>query len=581
MDDTDTSHNISSAVKITLIYFIFGFLWITFSDTLLTNLVQDIDVMTRIAMLKGWLFILLTSTLVFHLVKRQESQRQEIEQKLRKSEQQLREANRELEIIIDNIPARLIYKDNKNNILRVNKVTAKALGLTTGAMAGKPAAQFYPDHADKYYQDDLEVIRTGQPRLGIIEKSPIPGKPDRWIESNKIPIHTRGNQVTEILIVATDVTERKQAEEKLQQQQALLEAIINDIPDALMMADLNRRIVISNPGASRIFGYDGNEMIGQNTEILYQSKDEFRRQGDQRFNREADVILTSYLVNYRRKNGEIFPGESIGAIIKDPHGQPIGYLGLIRDVSDRIAMEHEARDLRENLAHVSRLSTMSEMTAGIAHEINQPLTAIANYAQACRRLIDTDPTSPKLTGALHKISNQALRAGDIIRKLREFIKQRESRHERVNCNELIRKIVLLAEVDSQMSGIPILLELGENLPAVSVDPVQIQQVILNLVRNGIDALVTAKSQQPEISIYSDLDKDGKICISVEDNGAGVAEDIAATIFTPFVTTKPTGMGLGLSISHTIINSHGGELKYKPRSAGGGIFYFTLPVVIGE
>ncbi|MFW2371510.1 MAG: PAS domain-containing sensor histidine kinase [Gammaproteobacteria bacterium] len=581
MDDTGTSNGTRSAVRITLIYFAFGFLWIILSDTVLTNLVADFDTMIQIGIYKGWLFILLTSVLVFFLVKQLEFRQRQIEQKLRISELQLRETNRELEIIIDNIPARLVYKDNRNNILRVNRLAAEALGISAESMAGKPTELFFPEHADRYYQDDLEVIRSGQPKLGVIEKSPIPGKPDRWLESNKIPIRVNQGQVSEILIVATDVTERKQTEDDLQQQRALLEAIFNDIPDALMVADLERKIFMSNPSTSRIFGYDENEIIGKNAEILYENKDEFEHQGELRFNRKANVMLTPYLVNYRRKNGEVFPGESIGAIIKDLDGQAIGFLAVIRDISDRIAMAQETRDLRESLAHVSRLSTMSEMTAGIAHEINQPLTAIANYALACRRLFDTDPTSPKLADALVKISDQALRAGDIIRKLRDFIKQRESRHERVNCNEMIRKVVQLAELDTAMNGISVLLKLSENLPAVSIDSVQIQQVILNLIRNGADAIIAARPLQAEICISSCLDTDNKVLISVDDNGAGIAEHIDEKIFDPFVSTKATGMGMGLSISRTIIRSHGGELNYTPRSAGGSVFSFTLPVVTGE
>lgn len=589
MNDMATSKYTGSAVQIALIYFAFGFLWIAFSDTVLNKLVQDIDAIARVQMYKGWVFILLTSALVFFLIKQQESRRQQVEQTLRKSRGEYREASREVQMIIDNIPAFIMYKNDKNVLLRVNKAIADVVGTTAEAMNRKPTELYFPQLAEKLHQDDMEVIRTGQPKLGIVQKIPSSSNTGkkwleaniRWIKIDRVPIFTEGGKATEILVVLTDITERKEAEEKLQQQQALLEAIINDIPDALMMVDLDRRIFMSNPGASRIFGYSANEITGKSTELFYRDKEEFRRQGKQRFNRKADVILTPYIVNYRRKNGEIFPGESIGAIIKDPDGQPVGYLSLIRDVSDRMAKEQEARDLQERLAHVGRLSTMSEMTAGIAHEINQPLTAIANYAQASRKLLDSDPASPKLAGALQKISEQAIRAGDIIRKLRDFIKQRESRHERVNCDEMIRQVVQLAEIDTRVNNIPIVLELSEHLPVVSVDPVQIQQVILNLVRNGMDAILTVSSPQPKILISSIIDSNNKILIAVEDNGAGITENIAANIFDPFVSTKATGMGMGLSISRTIIRSHGGELNYKPLPSGGSRFYFTLPAITGE
>lgn len=583
-----TSNNTGSAIRITLIYFVVGILWITLSDLVLENLVHDSETLAKIGILKGWLFILLTSGMVFLLIRKQVIKQQQVEQKLRESKRQYKKTSHELQIIIDNIPAFIIYKNDKNILLRANKAIADLVGTTEEAMRGKPSKLFFPQLAEKFHQDDLEVIRTGKSKLGVVYK--IPSSSDvgkkfiaanrKWIETNRIPIVTEGGKVTEILVVTTDITERKEAEEKLQQQQALLEAIFNDIPDALMMAGLDRRIVMANPGTSRVFGYDTDEIIGKSTEILYQNKVEFVNQGEERFNRKAGVVLTPYIVNYQRKNGEVFPGESIGAIIKDTNGQPTGFLGLIRDVSDRIAMERETRDLREHLAHVNRLSTMSEMTAGIAHEINQPLTAISNYAQASRRLLETEPASPKLAGALQKISDQALRAGDIIRKLRDFIKQRESRHESVDCNEMIRKIVQLAEVDTGINTIPVIVQLSDNLPVVSVDPVQIQQVILNLVRNAMDALTSVHTQQPEIVISSCLDSN-KILIAVEDNGPGITKRIAANIFTPFVSTKTSGMGMGLAISRTIIRSHGGELNYEARSSGGSRFYFTLPVIIGE
>ena len=482
--------NSKPETRITLTYFVFGLLWVTFSDLVIENLVQDRETLARIGLIKGWVFIILTSAMVFLLIKKQSFHQRLVEKKLRERELQYRESCRELQIIIDSIPSSIIYKNENNIILRANRFCAEAVGTSPQAMVGISAKVLFPQNAQQQFQDDLRVIQTGQPRLGVVEKINTSTNTIKWIETNKIPIKTERGLAAELVVITSDITERKLAENKRLKQQALLEAIINDIPDALMITDLQRRIVLTNPGTSRIFGYHSDEITGKRTVMFYQNKKEF--------NQQADITLSPYIVNYRRKNGEQFLGETIGAIIRDINGQPLGYLGLVRDVTDRMAMEQESRELRERLAHVNRLGTMNEMTAGIAHEINQPLTAIANYAQASRRLLESDPASPRLLEALQKISTQAIRAGDIIRQLRDFIKQRESRHERVDCNELIRQVVLLAEVDTRDNHIPVVVKLAENLPVASVDPVQIQQVILNLIRNSIEAILSINPEHPKL-----------------------------------------------------------------------------------
>lgn len=567
---------LSPAVRITLIYAIFGFLWVVFSDALLAHLATDILTMARIQTYKGGIFIILTSGLVFLLINTQTRYQQQIEQKLRQSEQHHKEACQELQIILDHVPAFIIFKNDQNVILRVNKKAADSAGTTAEAMAGKPTSLFYPEYAEHYYQDDLEVIRAGLPKLGIIEQTTTPEGKKIWIETNKIPIHIHAGNATELLVVALDITQHKQTELALQRQKALFEAVFADIPDALLIADLDRKIVMANPGTLRVFGYQPSELVGQSALSLYANDEDFGRQGQLRFNKTAEENLQPYIIQYRRRNGEIFCGESVGTVIEGPDGKPTGYLGLIRDVTDRIEKEREARELQEKLAHVARVGLMGEMAAGIAHEINQPLSAIANYAQACRRMFTANPTSPKLPRALEQITEQALRAGEIIHKLRTFVKQGEGTRESVDCNELVREVAKFCEMETRLNNLPLCLKLADALPPISADPVQIQQVILNLIHNSMDASKTLQLSKPEINIRTWHAQDA-VFVAVEDNGEGVPEATIEEIFSTFFTTKSSGLGMGLSICSTIIKAHGGELNYKPNPSGGSIFYFSLPV----
>src|SRR5690606_12331940 len=226
-----------------------------------------------------------------------------------------------------------------------------------------------------------------------------------------------------------------------------------------------------------------------------------------------------------------------------------------------------------------RISTMGEMAAGIAHEVNQPLAAIATYAQACQRLISTgDYSSEEMAEALAHIGAQALRAGEVIRRLRTFVKNRELRRELIEANRLLEDILTLAQTDARHNGVQIVVETASESPLVQADAVQIQQVILNLVRNSIDAMQGVPESRRQLTLRTRIDAEGDGECMVADRGAGIDPAVAAELFNPFFTTKPGGMGLGLSISRSIIRAHGGKLWCSPNPGGGARFFFTLPAI---
>lgn len=355
---------------------------------------------------------------------------------------------------------------------------------------------------------------------------------------------------------------------------ALLEAIV----DAIIVINADGVIEEFSAAATRMFGYEREQVIGQNVSILmpepYRSNHDdyianYVRSGD------AKIIGLGREVKGLRKDGTIFPIELAVGEVKDNVAPK--FVGIIRDISDRKAAELEAREQRERLAHVTRLSTMGEMAAGIAHEVNQPLTAITTYANAGERILGAKaPDLESLRSILSKLSAQALRAGEVIRRLRSFVSKREGQYEVLPINAIANETVILAEVDSRHHDVQLRLEPSPDSPRVLVDAIQIQQVILNLIRNAIEAVASAEGANRCVTIrVSELTDTARV--EIIDQGAGLAAGVYKNLFMPFQTTKDSGMGMGLSISRSIVEAHQGSLSYRKNPSGGAIFYFDLPL----
>lgn len=250
-------------------------------------------------------------------------------------------------------------------------------------------------------------------------------------------------------------------------------------------------------------------------------------------------------------------------------------IGTIHDVTERKRAENEAREAQERLDKMSRLASLGEMAAGISHELNQPLAAIANYSQACSRLLTVPrPDLAEVASALAEISAQALRAGEIIRRFRGFVRNPDIRREAIDPGELVREIASLLELDSRMHQTRLRYDLAEALPRVAADRLQIQQVLVNLAHNAVEAV--AHQPNGEVVIATRITTAGDVLIAVRDNGPGLPETLEARIFEPFFTTKPQGTGLGLAISRSIIEAHGATLTYRRLEGCGSGFEFSLP-----
>jgi two-component system sensor kinase FixL len=274
-----------------------------------------------------------------------------------------------------------------------------------------------------------------------------------------------------------------------------------------------------------------------------------------------------------RKDGSTFPIKlAVGEV---RYGDQRFFTGFIRDLTERQASEQQLEELQSELAHLSRLTAMGEMASTLAHEMNQPLSAIANYLQGSLRLLEglDQPNARKVGDALAEATKLTLRAGDIIRRLREFVARGELERRPENVNKLVEEASALALVGAREQGVKVVFRWDPNVGPVLVEKVQVQQVLLNLIRNAIEAM--QNSERKELTVQTGLSENGMIEINVADTGCGIDKEIESRLFQPFVTSKPAGMGVGLSISRRIIEAHGGELWTEPNPGGGTLFRFTL------
>ena len=357
------------------------------------------------------------------------------------------------------------------------------------------------------------------------------------------------------------------------EQRAFLAAIVDSSNDAIISKTLDGHITTWNKAAERMFGYTADEMIG--TPII-------RLFPEDRIDEERSILekvrMGSALEHYETvrvgKNGNRIDVSVTVSPIRDVDGKVIGASKTVRDITERKGTEARLQVLSSELSHVARVTEMSQVSAALAHELNQPLTAVLNYTNVAKRFIDApgDEARAKAAEAIGKASEQATRAGQIIRRLRDFVEKREVAKSLEDINAVAQEALALGLVGS--TNLKTVLDLAPDLPAVFIDRVQIQQVLVNLLRNAAEAM--AQSVRRELTLSTAITDDGMIGVCVFDTGSGITEELAARLFKPFVTTKPGGMGIGLAISRSIIESHGGRLTMSPNAVGGTVFQFTLP-----
>src|SRR3984885_12564714 len=385
------------------------------------------------------------------------------------------------------------------------------------------------------------------------------------------------------------IADRKHAEEDLRTSEEMHRVIVEAANDAVISMDENGAILLANPATRRIFGYDPVEIVGKPMTMLMPEM--MRKLHDNGFRRylstgKRHLNWQGVEVTAQRKDGQEFPVEvSFGELTSDGHKV---FTGFIRDISERKQAEDQLRasELRlqmtqAELARVSRLTTMGELAASIAHEVNQPLTAVINNGSACLRLLANNNLETEvLRGALEGIIADGTRASTVLARIRAFIKKEPAEKSELDINEVIQEVLVLAARELYESQVLPDHQLKADLPSVFPDRVQLQQVLLNLIMNGIEAMIAVTDQPHSLWVESGLDESGEILVEVRDSGTGLGSK-ADRVFTPFFTTKANGMGMGLSISQSLVENHGGRLWATPNSPMGAVFSFTLPVSAGS
>jgi PAS domain S-box-containing protein len=384
------------------------------------------------------------------------------------------------------------------------------------------------------------------------------------------------------LALAQQQGERLRTEEDLRQSQERFALATRGTNDGIWDWNLRANQIYYSPRWKSMLGYDDPEIEPR--------VDEWR----QRIHPDDQRAFASAMSAHMRGHTPYFEVEhrvlhrdgtyrwmlARGQATVDDTGKAHRITGSLTDLTDRKRAEEAARQHQAELAHVARLGTMGGMAAGLAHELNQPLAAIVSYARGCIRRIRGGAEPPELIEALEHIATQAVRAGEVIRRIRNFARKEEPKREPVDVNELVREAVRFSESEARKQEVAIRLSLTARLPLVEADSVQVEQVLINLLRNAFDATRDSDSDRAEVLVETALDGRDGVVVRVRDWGKGILPAIADRVFDPFFTTKPTGLGMGLSISRSLIEAHGGRLWATPNPDRGTTFHFTLPLATG-
>lgn len=496
------------------------------------------------------------------------------------------------ELVAGLVPVGIVRMDAAGDCTYVNERWCQLTGLPREAAYGQGwVRSVHPDDQDRIVEGWRHALEQRQEYAAEFRIRSAHGG-ERVVAGRALPLFERDGQLVGYLGAVEDITDRQRAEEELR---TLAHKLGERVKELNCLFGISH--IVERAGGSE-------ERILQETLALLPPSWEYPEITCARIKLDGK--------EYRTENWARTSWKQTAVIYL--HGQPSGvvevaYLeekpqrdegpflaeerALISSIAQRLGhiverlrgeqlLEQREDELRKRLTHLTRVSTVGEMASSIAHEVNQPLTAIATYTQACQRMIRSGTIEPsEVHEVLRRITVEALRAGEIIHRLRHLVRKRDTERSLCDVGSLIREIEHLASVDARLHDVRLQLELEDPLPTVMADGIQIQQVILNLIRNAIDAMDETDASGRQVTVRTFLPSPSEIQVSVADNGCGLPENAEENLFQPFFTTKKTGMGMGLSISRSIVLFHGGRMWFERNPGGGATFYFTVPVSDAE
>ncbi|QTH22586.1 PAS domain S-box protein [Rhizorhabdus wittichii] len=484
----------------------------------------------------------------------------------------------ELNLLIDGATDHAIYMlDPDGRVTIWNKGAERLMGWSEAEAVGQPIAFFYPPEAVAAGKPAADLDRARQEGRFEEEEWRIRKDGSQFLAHMSLTaLYDEHRQLRGFGKVIRDVTEQRAVERQLRSSAGQMRSILSTVPDAMVVIDARGLIISFSAAAERLFGYAEAEMLGSNVSRLMPSP--YRERHDSYLDRyastgERHIIGIGRKVIGQKRDGSTFPMElSVGEA--EAGGEPV-FTGFIRDLSEAVRMEERIEDLRSDLIHVARVSAMGTMASTLAHELNQPITAVVNYVETVRDML-VEPKAgdlPVIREALAESASEAMRAGQIVRRLREYVARGDVEKTVEDLPALIDVAAKLGLIGAQERGVELRFDVDPLAGPVLVDRVQIQQVLINLMRNAIEAM--ADSPVRLLRIETRREGDGMVRVTVADSGHGVAPEIEAGLFSAFNSTKAGGMGLGLSICRTIVEANGGRITYERDPGGGSRFHFTL------
>jgi two-component system, LuxR family, sensor kinase FixL len=484
----------------------------------------------------------------------------------------------ELNLLIDGAQGLAIYMlDPTGRVTIWNNGAARLKGWTEEEVLGKSSALFYPSEAITAGKPEADIERAC--REGRFEEEDWRVRKDgsEFLASvSWTALYGDDGELRGFAKIVSDITQKRSAEDQLRAHESQLSAILSTVPDAMVVIDESGKILSFSAAAEALFGFTEAEVLDENVRMLMPSPD--RERHDSYIQRyletgEKRIIGKGRVVSGQRRDGSLFPMELfIGEAVR---GNERIFTGFIRDLTERRIVEQQMATLQAELIHVTRVSAMGTMASTLAHELNQPIAAVTNYVEAVRdQMMQPDESEwPMMREALGEAAGEALRAGQIVRRLREFVSRGEVEKTIEGMADLVNEAAALGLAGAREMGVEVHLNLDPSATPVLVDKVQIQQVLINLIRNACEAM--SDSPVKRLTISSRSQRDGYIQVTVSDTGCGIPAGVAKQLFSAFVSTKRDGMGLGLSICRTIVEVNGGKIWMDTRKGRGADFHFTL------